>query len=169
MRRSRAKCLTRCAGESPGPAEARRVQRFTESTAAYELYLKGRYYWNRRSPDDLMRSVEFFKQAIVADPQYALAYAGLADAYGVLGSLGYDVCRPPKSCPRRKRRHSARSARRPTRRSARRDGVRAPVQMGSQGAGAGARTLRRPQSELCRPGVNGWPATTGRRAASTRP
>ncbi len=85
-----------------GAGEARRVQRFTESTAAYELYLKGRYYWNRRSPDDLMRSVEFFKQAIVADPQYALAYAGLADAYGVLGSLGYDVYPPSEVVPKAK-------------------------------------------------------------------
>jgi len=85
-----------------GAGEARRAQRFTESTVAYELYLKGRYYWNRRTPDDLMRSVEFFKQAIVADPQYALAYAGLADAYGVLGSLGYDVLSPLEVMPKAK-------------------------------------------------------------------
>jgi serine/threonine protein kinase/tetratricopeptide (TPR) repeat protein len=77
-----------------GSGDARRTKRFTESTVAYELYLRGRYYWNRRTPDDLMRSVEFFKQAIAADPKYALAYAGLADAYNVLGSLGYDVLRP---------------------------------------------------------------------------
>jgi TolB-like protein/Tfp pilus assembly protein PilF/predicted Ser/Thr protein kinase len=85
-----------------GAGELRRSQRFTESTVAYELYLKGRYYWNRRTPDDLMRSVEFFKQAIVADPQYALAYAGLADAYGVLGSLGYDVLPPLEVMPKAK-------------------------------------------------------------------
>jgi TolB-like protein/Tfp pilus assembly protein PilF len=77
-----------------GSGDARRTKRFTESTVAYELYLRGRYYWNRRTPDDLMRSVEFFKQAIAADPKYALAYAGLADAYNVLGSLGYDVLPP---------------------------------------------------------------------------
>ncbi len=85
-----------------GSGEARRAQRFTESTVAYELYLKGRYYWNRRTPDDLLRSVEFFKQAIVADPQYALAYAGLADAYNVLGSLGYDVLPPSEVMPKAK-------------------------------------------------------------------
>jgi serine/threonine protein kinase/tetratricopeptide (TPR) repeat protein len=85
-----------------GASEARRAKRFTESTAAYELYLKGRYYWNRRTPDDLMRSVEFFKQAIAADPQYALAYAGLADAYDVLGSLGYDVLPPSEVVPKAK-------------------------------------------------------------------
>jgi serine/threonine protein kinase/tetratricopeptide (TPR) repeat protein len=85
-----------------GSGEARRAKRFTESTVAYELYLKGRYYWNRRTPDNLMRSVEFFKQAISADPNYALAYAGLADAYDVLGSLGYDVLPPSEVVPRAK-------------------------------------------------------------------
>jgi eukaryotic-like serine/threonine-protein kinase len=85
-----------------GSADARRATRFTESTVAYELYLKGRYYWNRRTPDDLMRSVEFFKQAIAADPRYALAYAGLADAYDVLGSNGYDVLPPSDVVPKAK-------------------------------------------------------------------
>jgi serine/threonine-protein kinase len=82
--------------DRPGP------KRFTESTAAYELYSKGRYYWNRRTPQDLTRSLEYFKQAITADPQYALAYAGLADAYNVLGSLGYDVLPPPDVIPKAK-------------------------------------------------------------------
>ena len=63
---------------------------------------EGRYYWNRRTPDDLMRSVEFFKQAIAADPKYTLAYAGLADAYNVLGSLGYDVLPPSEVIPKAK-------------------------------------------------------------------
>jgi serine/threonine-protein kinase len=85
-----------------GAGDARRVASFTESTVAYELYLKGRYYWNRRTPDDLMRSLQFFKQAIAADPQYALAYAGLADAYNVLGSLGYDVLPPSEVIPKAK-------------------------------------------------------------------
>jgi serine/threonine protein kinase/tetratricopeptide (TPR) repeat protein len=85
-----------------GSSDAHRVERFTESTVAYEHYLKGRYYWNRRTPDDLMRSVEFFKQAIAADPRYALAYAGLADAYSLLGSLGYDVRPPSEVLPKAK-------------------------------------------------------------------
>ena len=46
--------------------------------------------------------MEYFKQAITADPQYALAYAGLADAYNVLGSLGYDVLPPPEVIPKAK-------------------------------------------------------------------
>ncbi|MEA2464631.1 MAG: eukaryotic-like serine/threonine-protein kinase, partial [Acidobacteriota bacterium] len=85
-----------------GDAEARLAKRFTESTEAYELYLKGRYYWNKRMPQDLMRSLEYFKQAINADPQYALAYAGLADAYNVLGSVGYDVLPPSDAIPKAK-------------------------------------------------------------------
>ena len=85
-----------------GDAEARVAKRFTESTEAYELYLKGRYYWNKRMPQDLMRSLEYFKQAINADPQYALAYAGLADAYNVLGSVGYDVLSPSDAIPKAK-------------------------------------------------------------------
>jgi serine/threonine protein kinase/tetratricopeptide (TPR) repeat protein len=85
-----------------GDAEARVAKRFTESTEAYELYLKGRYYWNKRTPQDLTRSLEYFKQAIDADPQYALAYAGLADAYNVLGSAGYDVLPPSDAIPKAK-------------------------------------------------------------------
>ena len=51
---------------------------------AQELYLKGRYYWTKRTPEDLNRAVDFFTQAIVKDPNYALAYVGLADSYNLL-------------------------------------------------------------------------------------
>jgi TolB-like protein/DNA-binding winged helix-turn-helix (wHTH) protein/Flp pilus assembly protein TadD len=54
---------------------------------AHELYLKGRYVWNKRDPQDLHLSVQYFQQAISKDPGYALAYAGLADAYGLLGEM----------------------------------------------------------------------------------
>ena len=47
------------------------------------MYLKGRYYWNRRTEQTLKRAVEYFQQAIDKDPGYARAYAGLADCYGV--------------------------------------------------------------------------------------
>jgi eukaryotic-like serine/threonine-protein kinase len=53
-----------------------------------ELYLKGRYYWNERTPEALEKGLEYFKQAIAKDPGYALAYAGLADSYILLGNLG---------------------------------------------------------------------------------
>jgi Tfp pilus assembly protein PilF len=53
-------------------------------SGAEELYLQGRYYWNKRTPDDLKRAVDCFTQAIVRDPSYAKAYVGLADSYNLL-------------------------------------------------------------------------------------
>ena len=58
----------------------------TENWEAYDLYLKGRYYWNKFTDKDLKTAADYFKQAIAKDPNYALAYAGLADAYHELGS-----------------------------------------------------------------------------------
>jgi len=54
--------------------------------AAYEDYLKGRFYWGKRSETDLIKAIQYFQSATEADPQYALAYAGLADCYGILGA-----------------------------------------------------------------------------------
>jgi Tfp pilus assembly protein PilF len=59
----------------------RLTRRDTDSPEAYQLYLKGLYYWNTRNPESLRASIVFFNRAIEADPGYALAYAGLADAY----------------------------------------------------------------------------------------
>jgi hypothetical protein len=56
----------------------------SSNSAAEDLYLEGRYFWNKRTPDDLNRAVEYFTQAIVRDPGYAKAYAGLADSYNLL-------------------------------------------------------------------------------------
>lgn len=56
---------------------------------AYDLYLKGRYLWSKRTAEDLQRAVDWFKQAIAADPRYARAYAGLADAYTIMSAYGY--------------------------------------------------------------------------------
>jgi serine/threonine-protein kinase len=67
------------------------TRRFTENTLAYQSYLKGRYYWSRRTPDSLTRSIEYFQQATDEDPLYALAYAGLADSYIVLGWYGFST------------------------------------------------------------------------------
>jgi len=69
------------------------AKRYTENAQAYQLYLMGRYFWNRRTEDGLKKAVEFFQQAIDVDAKYALAYAGLADCYNVLGSLDWI---PPK-------------------------------------------------------------------------
>ena len=62
----------------------------TQNPEAYQLYVKGRYYWNKRTAADLNTAISYFNQAIDKDPGYALAYAGLADAYGVLPNFGAD-------------------------------------------------------------------------------
>ncbi len=60
----------------------------TQNPEAYQLYVKGRYYWNKRTNADLKTSITYFNQAIDKDPNYALAYAGIADAYAVLSDYG---------------------------------------------------------------------------------
>jgi serine/threonine-protein kinase len=67
----------------------RLTKRHTENTMAYQLHLKGRFYWNKRTDADLKKGAEYFQQAIAADPNYALAYAGLADSYIILGYYNY--------------------------------------------------------------------------------
>jgi TolB-like protein len=67
---------------------------------AYEAYLKGRYYWNRRSREGVGKAIEHFQQAITRDPTYAAAYSGLADCLLVLGSSG--VVAPDEGCGRAK-------------------------------------------------------------------
>ena len=69
-----------------GEEQQRLVKRYTDNTAAYHLYLKGRYYNSKRTPEWIRKGVEHFQQAIDLDPNYALAYAGLADSYGFLAS-----------------------------------------------------------------------------------
>jgi DNA-binding winged helix-turn-helix (wHTH) protein/TolB-like protein/Flp pilus assembly protein TadD len=61
------------------------TKRNTEDAEAYQLYLKGRYFWNKRTEEGLKKGVEYFQQAIERDPAYALAYTGLADSYSMLG------------------------------------------------------------------------------------
>jgi eukaryotic-like serine/threonine-protein kinase len=66
-------------------ADAQRLAKdYTQNTEAYQFYLKGQFYWNRRTVPDLQRSVEYFNQAIAMDRNYALAYAGLSNAYSNL-------------------------------------------------------------------------------------
>jgi len=72
----------------------------TESTEAHQLYLKGRYFWNKRTGDDLKKSIDYFQQAIAVDPNYALAYAGVADAYVWLP--GYTAGTPRDCYPKAK-------------------------------------------------------------------
>jgi len=69
-----------------GEEKKRLVKRYTENTAAYHLYLKGRYYTNKRTEEWIKKGVDYFQRAADTDPNYALAYAGLADAYAFLAS-----------------------------------------------------------------------------------
>jgi tetratricopeptide (TPR) repeat protein len=67
-----------------GGPEANKVKRSTQNAEAYELYLKGRYNWNKMEGAALQRAVDYYTQALEVDPNYALAYAGLSDAYVLL-------------------------------------------------------------------------------------
>ena len=74
------------------------ASRGTGNQQAYQLYLMGRYFWNKRTEDGLTKSIDCFQQAIGKDPSFALAYAGLADAYDLLSQYGVDS--PQKSFPK---------------------------------------------------------------------
>jgi serine/threonine protein kinase/Flp pilus assembly protein TadD len=80
-----------------GQERERLTKRYTDNTEAYQLYLKGRYQWNKRTVDSLEKAVDYFQQALQKDPGYALAYAGLADAYLVNSVL------PPRDISARAR------------------------------------------------------------------
>jgi TolB-like protein/tetratricopeptide (TPR) repeat protein len=67
-----------------GEENKRLTKRYTDNVEAYQLYLTGRYHWNKLTPPEIAKSIGFFKQAIDLDPTYALAYFGLADAYRAL-------------------------------------------------------------------------------------
>jgi tetratricopeptide (TPR) repeat protein len=71
-----------------GEEQKRLTKRYTQNTEAYQLYLKGRFYWNTWIEEGYRKSIEYFKQATEKDPNYALAYAGLADSYSLLGEAG---------------------------------------------------------------------------------
>jgi tetratricopeptide (TPR) repeat protein len=68
------------------------AKHYTESNEAYQLYLKGRFYWNKRTAEALTKAIEYFNQAIEKDPGFALAYAGLANCY----VLHHGNAQPPR-------------------------------------------------------------------------
>lgn len=82
--------VTRALSLRLSEAERQRLARHaTDDAGAYDLFLNGRFYWNRRSsPDDLRKAIEFYSRAVERDPRFALAYSGLADALAVLGIFG---------------------------------------------------------------------------------
>jgi eukaryotic-like serine/threonine-protein kinase len=64
------------------------VKNYTENLQAYNLYLQGRYFWNKRTAEDIKKAVDYFNHAVALDPNYALAYVGLADCYTILPEYG---------------------------------------------------------------------------------
>jgi len=73
------------------------TKRGTESPAAHELYLKGRFFWNKRTKEGFTKAIDYFQQAIKIEPNYALAYSGIADCYSLL--YDYDMLAPSASVP----------------------------------------------------------------------
>jgi len=78
-------------GEDDKPVE----KRYTNNLEAYDLYLKGRYFWNTRQSGGMEKAKQHFEKAVEIDPTYALAYAGLADYYNIMGWYEYT---PPMEC-----------------------------------------------------------------------
>ncbi len=86
------------------PERSRLTRRYTENAEAWDAYLRGRYAWSRRTPEGHQKAIEEFQQATRIDSRYALAYAGLADAYALLGS------NPNRALPRAEAMEKAREA-----------------------------------------------------------
>ncbi len=83
-----------------GEETAKVVKTYTANPEAYQLYLKGRFQWSKRTPESLKQAAEFFDQAIEKDPNYALAYSGLAETYVLYPN--YSVARPLDCMPKAK-------------------------------------------------------------------
>jgi len=71
-----------------GDEKKRLAKRYTANAEAYQLYLRGRYFWYKRTEEALRKSIEYFNQAIAEDPSYAAAYDGLSDSYALLALRG---------------------------------------------------------------------------------
>jgi TolB-like protein/DNA-binding winged helix-turn-helix (wHTH) protein/Tfp pilus assembly protein PilF len=85
------------------PADQERLARNPAvAPEAYENYLKGRYYWNKRSDENLSRAIGYFEQATSQDPRYALAYAGLSDCYAIISAEIFGTMAPAEAAPKAK-------------------------------------------------------------------
>ena len=71
-----------------GEEQGQIAHRGTGNAEAYQLYLRGRHHWNKRTQDGINKALDYFQQATLLDPNYALAYVGLADCYNLLTELG---------------------------------------------------------------------------------
>jgi len=83
-----------------GADEEKLAKRYTRDAEAYELYLKGRYFWNKRDEAGLRNGIKYFREAEDRDPRYALAYSGLADSYSLLSDIGKE--KPDDEMPKAK-------------------------------------------------------------------
>ena len=83
-----------------GADEQKLAKRYTQDAEAYQLYLKGRYFWNKRNEEGFRNGIEYFKRAEEKDPTFALAFSGLADSYALLSDIG--VARPVDEMPKAK-------------------------------------------------------------------
>jgi len=83
-----------------GDEERSLIKRYTDNPEAYQLYLKGRFFWNKRTGEGFKIGISQFKQAVEKDPQYALAYSGLADSY--TGLTFYNFAAPNETMPKAK-------------------------------------------------------------------
>ena len=77
------------------------TKRYTENSEAYQLYLKGRFFWNKRTVEGLQKGISYFNEAVEKDPSYALAYVGLADSYSLLSD--YNGLPPKEAYPQAKK------------------------------------------------------------------
>ena len=80
-----------------GAEKKRLTKRHTKNSQAYELYLKGRFFWNKRTEEDAKRGIDCFHQALLLDRNFALAYAGLADCQTLLGDVGIQAMLPKEA------------------------------------------------------------------------
>ena len=87
-------------GAGEAPTTERLTKRYTENNEAYEAYLKGRYMWNKRTVDSLQKALGYFQQALRLDPNYSLAYVGLADTYTLLSF--FTLAAPSDAFPKAK-------------------------------------------------------------------
>jgi eukaryotic-like serine/threonine-protein kinase len=81
-----------------GDEQERVTRSYTTNTEAYQLYVRGRHHWDKRTAEGFKRAIEYFQQAVDKDPAYGLAYAGLADCYALLSE--YDVLPPGEAYPK---------------------------------------------------------------------
>jgi len=95
-----------------GRETAQLTKRDTENSEAYQLYLQGLFYWNKWTQDGFQKSIGYFRQAVAKDPNYAQAYAGLADAYNFMGTRDTSL---PRKCGRTQSRPPCRASRLMTR------------------------------------------------------